>query len=138
MERIVDDEEIDRILQTTDLDEFELVDSPTMQLEEPQENVGVEPAPTIDTQSTSGLAPRNGSSEELRPGVDPAQGSSPPYSPSEFYGIALPLLQLPWYDYSSYSTRSTVTCKQLIEIRARQTLPYYVIISKSNIEYYEY
>ena len=63
-----------------DLDEFELVDSPTMQLDESQENVGVGPAPTTDTESTSGLAPRNGSMEELRPGVDPCQESSPPFS----------------------------------------------------------
>ena len=48
-----------------------------------QELTGVGVAPASDTPSTSGLAPRKGNSRELRPGVDPCQGSflsSPPHA----------------------------------------------------------
>ena len=82
MARIGDDDELERILHTTDLDEFELVESPLEQLnDESHENLSVGPAPTIDTASTSGLAPRKGSTVELRSAVDPCQGSSPFFSP---------------------------------------------------------
>ena len=40
------------------------------------ELTGVRMAPAADTASMSGLAPRKGSSRELRSGVDPCQGSS--------------------------------------------------------------
>ena len=77
MARINDDNELDTILETTDLDEFELhvIESPLEQLGyESQENLGVGPA-------TSGLAPHNGSMAELCLVVDPCQGSSPSFSP---------------------------------------------------------
>ena len=77
MSVIDDDDEPDRILENTNLDEFELIDSPREQLDDSsQENMGVGSAPTMDTDSTSGLAPRTGGDVELRLGVDPCQGSS--------------------------------------------------------------
>ena len=82
MARIDDDDELDRILETTNLDEFKLIESPLEQLDdESQENLGVGPAPTIHVASTLGLPPRNGSMVELCSVVDPWQGSSPSFSP---------------------------------------------------------
>ena len=72
------------ILKSTNLDKYELMDLP---IEQPgdssQEHSGVGKAPTLDMESTSEQAPREGSSTELRSGVDPCQGynmSSSPYS----------------------------------------------------------
>ena len=75
---IDDDLELDRILDNTNVDEYmhELTDMPMEQPDEsPQELTGVGTAPISDTQSTSGLAPSNGSSSVLHSGVDPCLGS---------------------------------------------------------------
>ena len=67
-----DDQELDRILENTNLDEYELIDVPIEQhSDSTQHNLGVGMAPISDTNSTSGLAPRKGGSRELRHGVDP-------------------------------------------------------------------
>ena len=65
-----DDTELDRILETTKFDEFELVDSP---LKQPgmssRELLGV-------VACMSGLAPRKGSNGDLRTVVDPCRSLS--------------------------------------------------------------
>ena len=70
MSIIDDDSELDRILENTNFDDYTLFDIPM----EPDESLhaltGVGMAPTSDTPSRSGLAPRNGSSSEMRVGVD--------------------------------------------------------------------
>ena len=77
---IGDDHELDRILGSTSLDEYELVDSP-MKEQEPRdsshEHTGVEMASTSDTGSMLGLTLCEVSSTELHSRVDPFQGSSP-------------------------------------------------------------
>ena len=79
---IIDDLELVRILDNTNFDEYELTDMPMEQPDEsPHELTGVGMAPTSDTLRTSELAPLNGSSSVLRPGVDPCQGSSLSRSP---------------------------------------------------------
>ena len=60
----------------TNLDDYELIDIPMESDESLYKLTGVRMAPASDTPSTSGLAPRKGSSSELRPGVDLCQGSS--------------------------------------------------------------
>ena len=72
---IEDNTELDRIVQTTKFNVFQLVDSPLKQpMMSSQELLGGVLAPANDTAYTSGLAPRNGSNGELRTGVDPCQG----------------------------------------------------------------
>ena len=60
---INDDLELVRILENTNLDEYELTDMP---IDEPDESshklTGIGMAPTLDMLNTSGLTPRNGSS----------------------------------------------------------------------------
>ena len=72
MSIIDDDYEIDKILEATNLDDHELIHLP---IEQPghssHERTGVEMAPTMDRESTSELAPHEGSSTELRSGVNP-------------------------------------------------------------------
>ena len=59
--------ELDRILENTKFDEYKYIDLPMEQLEDSaQESLGVGMAPTSNTNSTSGLAPREWSSRELR------------------------------------------------------------------------
>ena len=51
------------------MDEYELIDVPIEQhSDSTQDNFGVGMAPISDTNSTSGLAPRKGSSRELHHG----------------------------------------------------------------------
>ena len=76
---IDDDSEFDRILETINFDNYELIDIPMESDESLHELTGVGMAPTADTPGMSGLAPRKGSSRELHPGVNPCQGSSPPH-----------------------------------------------------------
>ena len=65
------------MLESTNLDEYKLIDLPVEQHDDSsQEHMGVGMAPTLDTRSTSGLAPREGSLTELHLRVDPCQGSS--------------------------------------------------------------
>ena len=76
---IIDDgHELERILESMNLDEYELINSP-MEQQQPgdlshEHAVGM--ASTSDTESMLGLAPNEGSSTELCSGVDPCQGSS--------------------------------------------------------------
>ena len=59
--------QLDRVLESTNLDEYELTDMPIEQFDEsPLELMGVRLAPKSDMLSTSGLAPRNRSSHVLR------------------------------------------------------------------------
>ena len=64
-------------LQSTNLDKYEPIDLP---MEQPNdmlhEPMGVGVAPTLDTESTYQLAPREGSSTVLHSGVGPCQGCS--------------------------------------------------------------
>ena len=76
MSIIDDDSELDRILEITNFDNYELIDTPMESDELLHELTDVGMAPASDTPSMSGLAPRIGGSRELRPGVDPCQGSS--------------------------------------------------------------
>ena len=79
MSIIDDDQELDRILESTNLDEYEPLNLP---MEQPNDLLhelkGVRMAPTLDTESicTLGLAPHEGSSTVLHSGVDPCQGYS--------------------------------------------------------------
>ena len=60
LSRAYDDNELDRIVGSTNFDEFERIDSPLEQLHVGnllQENTGVGTAPTMDMESTSELAP---------------------------------------------------------------------------------
>ena len=67
---IEDDTELNRILETTKFNEFEVVNSPLEELDlSSQELLGV-------IACTLGLPPQKGSNGELRVGVDPCQGSS--------------------------------------------------------------
>lgn len=79
MSIIGDDHELNRILGSTSLDEYELVDSP-MKEQEPRdsshEHTSVEMASTSSTGSMLGLALCEVNSTELHSGVDPCQGSS--------------------------------------------------------------
>ena len=76
MSIIDDDLELDRILETTNFDDCELIDIP-MESDELQDKLtSIRLAPASDTPSSSGLAPRKGSSRELYPGVDSCQGCS--------------------------------------------------------------
>ena len=69
---IDDDNELDRILKDTNLDEYELIDLPLEQLgDSSQETTRIGTAPTMDMQSMSGLEPQVGSSVELCSKVDP-------------------------------------------------------------------
>ena len=78
MSIIDDDHEVDRILESMNLDEYKLINLP---MEQPgdssHEHTAIGIAPTLDTGSTSGLARCEGSSMVLHLGVDPCQGSSP-------------------------------------------------------------
>ena len=69
---IEDDHEFDRILESTNLDKYRLIDLP---LEQPgdwsHKPMGVRMAPTLDTGNMSGLSPCEGTSTELCSGVDP-------------------------------------------------------------------
>ena len=78
---IDDNHEHDKILERTllraDLDKYELIidlpmESPSVSS---HEYTGIGMAPTLDTGSTSGLAPHEGSLRELRFGLDPCQES---------------------------------------------------------------
>ena len=74
---IIDDgSELDRILETHNFDDYELIDIPMESDESLHELTCVGMAPASNTPSTSWLAPCKGSSRELRPGVDPCQGYS--------------------------------------------------------------
>ena len=56
------------------LGEWELIDLPMEQHDDSlQEHTGIRMAPTLDARRTSGLAPFEESSTELRLGVDPCQ-----------------------------------------------------------------
>ena len=67
---IDDDQELARILENSNLDEYELIDVPIEQYSDStQDNLGTRMSPISDTNSTSGLAPCKGSSRELRHGV---------------------------------------------------------------------
>ena len=83
---IIDDhQELDRILASTNLNEYELINSSVEQQQSsgsPHEHTGIGMAPTSYTGSMSGLETHEGSSTELRLEVDPRQGSSltPPQS----------------------------------------------------------
>ena len=82
MSIIDDDSEVDRILETSNFDNYELIDTPMESDELLHELTGVGMAPTSVTSSTLALAPRKGSSRELRPGVDSCQGVSSVFSPA--------------------------------------------------------
>ena len=77
MSIIDDNHELDRILERMNLEEYELLNLP---MEQPNDLLhkltGVRMAPTLDTGSTSVLAPCEWSSMVLHSGVDPCQGSS--------------------------------------------------------------
>ena len=74
---MINDDELDRILENTNLDEFELTDLPREQLDgSSQEELGIGLVPTMDTNSTPGLAPQKWNNTELHLGVYPCQGSS--------------------------------------------------------------
>ena len=54
--------ELDRILESTNLDEYEFIDLPMEQHDDLlQEHLGVGIAPTLDTESALGMSPREGS-----------------------------------------------------------------------------
>ena len=54
--------ELDRLLECTNLDKYELIDLPIEQhADSSQEHTGVRMAPTLDTKRTSGLVPHEGS-----------------------------------------------------------------------------
>ena len=77
MSIIDDDHELDRILESMSLDEYELIDLPMEQPDDSShEHIGVGIAPTLDAGRTLGLAPCEGSSTVLLLGVDCCQGSS--------------------------------------------------------------
>ena len=76
MSIIDDDSELDRILKTTNFDNYKLIDISMESDESLHELTGIGMASASDTPSTTRLAPREGSSRELRPGVDTRQGSS--------------------------------------------------------------
>ena len=63
-----DKDEIDRILGGADFEELETMNVSLQQPEGSQEILGVVPAFTNDVVNTAGLAPRDGSSGELRGG----------------------------------------------------------------------
>ena len=77
MSIIDDNHKLDRILESTNLDKYELIN---LTMEEPgdllNKHMGVRVAPILDTGSTWGLASREGSSMELCLGVDLCQGFS--------------------------------------------------------------
>ena len=74
---VIDDDELDKTLENTNLDKFKVIDSPQEQLNNSlQENTGVGSASTMGTDSTLWLAPRNRSNVKLCSGVDPCQESS--------------------------------------------------------------
>ena len=77
MSIINDDLELGRVLENTNLDEYELTDMP---MEQPDESLHkltvVGMAPTSHMLSMLGLAPCSRSSSVLHSGVDPCQGSS--------------------------------------------------------------
>ena len=61
------DHELDRIIKSTNLDEYECIDLPLMQPgDSSHEHTDVGLAPDLDTESTLGRAPRKGRSTELR------------------------------------------------------------------------
>ena len=62
--------EFDQILQHADPDELDIAYSPMEEQDMSKELLGVVSAPANDTQSTSGMAPRDGVCGELRSGVD--------------------------------------------------------------------
>ena len=89
---IIDDEhELNRILESTNLDGYELIHLPMEQIGDWwHEHTDVGMASTLGTGSTSVLARREGNSTDLRSGVDPCQGcslSSPPYHYNFFLQI---------------------------------------------------
>ena len=69
--------ELDRILESMNLDEYELIDLPMEQPDDSShEHTRVGMGPALDTGSTSKLATCGGSSMALRSGVDRCQWSS--------------------------------------------------------------
>ena len=82
---------LDRILRSTNLDEYELIDLPMEQQsgDSSHEHTGIGMALTSDTRSTSGLAPLEGSSKELLLGFDQCHGPSMPSSPIVMYMYVL-------------------------------------------------
>ena len=84
-----DDRKLDRILDSTNLDEYELIDFPIEQQpgDSSHECTGVGMAFSSDTGSTSGLAPREGRSKKLLVGFDPCHESSMPSSPIVMYAL---------------------------------------------------
>ena len=74
---MIDDDELDRILENTILDKFELhvTDLPRELLDSSlQKEPGTGSAPIMDTNSTPGMAPRKGNNTELRLGLTLARG----------------------------------------------------------------
>ena len=87
MSIIHDDHEPDKTLESTSLDGYQLTDLPMKQPDESShEHTGVGMALTLETGSTTELAPREGSSTQLRSGVDPCQWCS----------LSSPLLTSSW------------------------------------------
>ena len=83
MSIINDNSELDKILETTNLDDYKLIDTPMEPDESLHELTGVRMVSASDTPSTSGLAPHKRRSRELCVGVDTCQessGSSSPHS----------------------------------------------------------
>ena len=81
MSMIDDDNELNRILEDTILDEYEIIDFPLEQLGDSSQEIRRRRirrrnGPSMDTQSMSGLAPQVESSVELRLKVDPCQSTS--------------------------------------------------------------
>ena len=69
--------ELDRIVESTNLDENKLINWPMEQHHDSsQEQPSVKLASILNNRRTSGLAPGGGSSTELHSGGDPSQGSS--------------------------------------------------------------
>ena len=74
-----DNHKLDRILESTDLDKYELINLPTEQFGDlMHEHMGIRMARTLDihVRSMLGLARCEGSSMKLCSGVDPCQGSA--------------------------------------------------------------
>ena len=71
---IKDDSELDTMLETTNFDNYELIDIPMESDKSLHKLTGVGMAPASDMPSMSGLAPHKRNSRELCPGVDSCQG----------------------------------------------------------------
>ena len=69
--------ELDRIVESTNLDENKLINWPMEQHHDSsQEQIGIKLASILNNRRTSGVTPGGGSAMELHSGVDPSQGSS--------------------------------------------------------------